>query len=254
MNEENKISVVINTYNAEQHLEQVLQAVDGFDEVLICDMESTDGTLDIARRHGCKIVTFPKENHHIVEPAREFAIHQVSHPWVLVVHADEIVTKELKACLYDKIETPDVADGYYISRCNQFLGRYTLVRGRDYILRFFRHAITTWPPTIHSVPVVKGRVERLPEQYEIMHLADETIQQWVRKMNDYTDYEVEKKKDRHFGVCALFWRPFWRFVKNYFLMGGIRNGRRGLLQSLQWAIYQQILVSKIIEKRLREKA
>ena len=38
MNEKNKISVVINTYNAEQHLERVLESVQGFDEVLICDI------------------------------------------------------------------------------------------------------------------------------------------------------------------------------------------------------------------------
>ena len=63
MNDENKISVVINTYNAERDLEQVLEAVKDFDEVLICDMESTDKTLDIARQHGCRIVTFPKANH-----------------------------------------------------------------------------------------------------------------------------------------------------------------------------------------------
>ena len=38
MNKENKISVVINTYNAERDLEQVLEAVKDFDEVLIyCD-------------------------------------------------------------------------------------------------------------------------------------------------------------------------------------------------------------------------
>ena len=46
MNDEYKISVVINTYNAERDLEQVLEAVKTFDEVLICDMESTDRTLD----------------------------------------------------------------------------------------------------------------------------------------------------------------------------------------------------------------
>ncbi len=39
-----KISVVINTYNAEKHLQQVLDSVKGFDEVLICDMQSTDST------------------------------------------------------------------------------------------------------------------------------------------------------------------------------------------------------------------
>ena len=52
MKEENKISVVINTYNAELHLQRVLDSVKGFDEVLVCDMESTDHTLEIAKRNG----------------------------------------------------------------------------------------------------------------------------------------------------------------------------------------------------------
>ena len=56
---EHRISVVINTYNASQHLAEVLETVKGFDEVVICDMESTDNTLDIARKYGCKIVIFP---------------------------------------------------------------------------------------------------------------------------------------------------------------------------------------------------
>ena len=58
-----KISVVINTYNAEKHLQQVLDSVKGFDEVLICDMQSTDSTLAIAKQNDCRIVTFPKGNH-----------------------------------------------------------------------------------------------------------------------------------------------------------------------------------------------
>ena len=50
MNEEKRISVVINTRNAAQYLQEVIDAVQGFDEELICDMESEDETLDIARR------------------------------------------------------------------------------------------------------------------------------------------------------------------------------------------------------------
>ena len=49
MNEENRISVIINTYNAEQHLRKVLDSVKDFDEVVVCDMESTDHTLEIAQ-------------------------------------------------------------------------------------------------------------------------------------------------------------------------------------------------------------
>ena len=90
MNEEKKISVVINTYNAEQHLQRVLDAVKDFDEVLVCDMESTDSTLEIAQKNGCRIVTFPKADHKSAEPARTFAIQSASSPWVLVVDADEM--------------------------------------------------------------------------------------------------------------------------------------------------------------------
>ena len=61
MDKRNRISVVINTYNAEQHLAAVLESVKDFDEVLICDMESTDTTLDIARQYGCRIITFERK-------------------------------------------------------------------------------------------------------------------------------------------------------------------------------------------------
>ena len=79
MKEENKISVVINTYNAEKHLQAVIDAVKGFDEVLICDMESIDSTLEIAQKNGCRIVTFPKGEIRIVEPARQFAIEKAQY-------------------------------------------------------------------------------------------------------------------------------------------------------------------------------
>ena len=82
-----RISVVINTYNARQHLAKVLESVKDFDEVVVCDMESTDDTVAIAEQYGCKVVTFPKGNHTCCEPARTFAIQSASNPWVFVVDA-----------------------------------------------------------------------------------------------------------------------------------------------------------------------
>lgn len=99
----NGISVVINTYNASCHLQQVLDTVKGFDEVVVCDMESTDDTLDIAKRNGCKIVVFPRGSYQICEPARQTAIDAASCKWVLVVDADELVTPALKQYLYSLI-------------------------------------------------------------------------------------------------------------------------------------------------------
>jgi glycosyltransferase involved in cell wall biosynthesis len=43
-----QISVVINTYNASKYLARVLETVKNFDEIVVCDMESTDNTVAIA--------------------------------------------------------------------------------------------------------------------------------------------------------------------------------------------------------------
>lgn len=245
------ISVVINTYNAEVHLSKCLEAVKEFDEIVICDMESTDHTVDIAQQYGCKIVTFPKGDVTIVEPARQFAIDSATNPWVLVVDSDEIVTPDLRNYLYEQIKKVDCPYGLFIFRHDKVFGMYSKDWDKDWQLRFFRREKAIWPKYIHAVPIIDGSVEYCPKEYKMLHLADSTTAQWVKKMNDYTDNEVKKKKDRNFGLVSLFLRPLWRFFVAFFIRGGFMNGKRGTLQAIQWAIYQQVLISKIIEKKLR---
>ena len=224
MNEKNKISVVINTYNAEQRLEQVLEAVKDFDEILICDMESTDHTLDIAQKHGCRILTFERKQYNIVEPAREYAIHEAQNEWVLVVDADEIVTSELKDFLYDIIQKDNCPDGLFIPRKNFFMGRF---------MRYF------YPDN--------------EEQLAFIHLANDDIERIVNKTNQYTDNELKHRQDKNYGLRALIIRPLWRFIRNYFLKCGFRDGIPGFIRATLDAFYQFVLVAKIIEKRYQNK-
>lgn len=146
------ITVIIHTYNAEKYLVQVLEHLKGFDELLVCDMESNDNTLQICKDHGCRIITFPKGNHNIVEPARDFAIHHAANPWILEVDADEIVTEELRRYLYRLTAQQNCPDGLYIPRKNYFMGRFMHANYPNHILRFFHRDKTTWPPYIHSTP------------------------------------------------------------------------------------------------------
>ena len=245
------ISVVINTYNAERHLERVLQSVEGFDEVLICDMESTDSTLDIARRHGCRIVTFPKKDYVSAEPARTFAIQSASHPWVLVVDADELVPAALRDYLYEQTRRPDTPAGIWIPRKNYFMGRMMHCHYPDYLLRFFVREGTVWPPYVHTFPEVQGRTEKIPASRKDLafeHLAKDGVADILRKTNLYTENELEKKRDKHYGVLAFLWRPFFRFFKAYVLKGGFRDGLPGFIRACLEGHYQFIMLSKKAEQ------
>ena len=268
-----KISVVINTYNAEEHLQKVLDAVKDFDEVVVCDMESGDNTVKIAEKNGCKVVTFPKANHKSAEPARTFAIQSATSEWVLVVDADEIVTPELREYLYKRIGEPDCPQGLYIPRINLFMQHEQHSSYPDYQLRFFVREGTEWPPYVHTFPTVKGRTEYIPRrrrELAFRHLADDTIASLMAKTNSYTDNEVYKRgkatgrraelgnerredtKAHNYGVWALFYRPFWRAFRNYFLKGGWRDGKRGVIRAGMDAVYQFVLVAKAIEAKIKK--
>ncbi|MBM6992294.1 MAG: glycosyltransferase family 2 protein [Prevotella sp.] len=256
MLEENKISVVINTYNAERHLREVLEAVKWFDETVVCDMESTDSTVSIARQYGCRVVTYPKGDSVCAEPARTFAIQSATSKWVLVVDADEIVTPELRQYLYRRIAEADCPEGLYIPRRNRFMNRLKAGRLRDFQLRFFIREGTVWPPYVHTFPQVNGRVEKIEHagrEVCFVHLAENTLHEVMQKTNDYTDGEVAKKSHKHYGIGALLWRPVWRFFKSYFMDGNIRNGLTGFIESSVAGIYQFLMVAKMLEQRMKDR-
>ncbi|MCR5077586.1 MAG: glycosyltransferase family 2 protein [Prevotella sp.] len=251
-----EISVVINTYNAEKFLQRVLDSVRGFDEVVVCDMESTDHTVEIARRNGCKLVTFPRGNYAIVEPARNFAVQSASSQWVLVVDADELVTPELRDYLYRYVQQPDCAQGLFIPRQNRFMNMPKKGFSKDYQLRFFVREGMNWPPYVHSIPEIPGRTERIDNRLanvRLVHLAENYLDDQLEKCNRYTTDEVLKKQGKDYGVWALLVRPFWRFFKSYFLNGEICNGVTGFIDSVMNGFYQFIIVAKVIEKKIRDR-
>lgn len=249
------ISVVINTYNEEKHISKALDSVKEFDEIVVCDMESTDNTVHIAEQYGCKVVTFEKGDYNIVEPARQFAIDQATHPWVLVVDADEIVTKELREYLYELIKQDNCPNGVYIPRKNYFMGRFMHCYYPDHILRFIKKEHAYWPPIIHVSPEIEGSIYKIPAkniELAFEHLAENSIEDIITKTNIYTRNEIEKRKDKNYTPLALVYRPFVRFFKNYVIKQGFRDGAPGFIKACFDGFYQFTVVAKILEERQKE--
>ena len=248
------ISVVIHTYNAQKHLQQVLDTVKGFDEVLVCDMESTDDTLDIARRNGCKIITFPKKNYTVPEPARDFAIHSVRNQWVLAVDADELVSPDLKDYLYDYIEQPNHKDALYIHRKNMFLGKWIKASYPDSQLRFMNQTKATWPPTVHSVPIINGTVGQMPKdtKYALLHIGT-SVSGHILKMNDYTENDLNKRDKKDVSLVQLVFSPFWRFFRYYIIEGACFQGKRGFIKACFSAHGKFYYLAKVYERQINQK-
>jgi hypothetical protein len=64
--------------------------------------------------------------------------------------------------------------------------------------------------------------------------------------------ETGCEKAHNYGVWALFYRPFWRAFRNYFLKGGWRDGKRGVIRAGMDAVYQFVLVAKAIEAKIKK--
>ncbi|MDR1675630.1 MAG: glycosyltransferase family 2 protein [Tannerella sp.] len=247
-----KISVVIHTYNSEKFLCRVLSSVKNFDEIIICDMHSTDRTREIAQKYNCRIIYHEKSE--IPEPARNFAIQSASNEWVLVVDSDEIIPEALQHYLYDRIKEKTDLQGIWLTRKNYTFGHFLHGEYPDHILRFFRKENAWWPPYVHTLPVVKGRVEYIPKRKKelaIIHLVNNSMTEKLRKINIYSDNEVLKRAGKRFPVWKIFTASFFRFFRSYILKGGFRDGKVGIVIAGMDAFYKFVSIAKIWESRVR---
>ena len=246
-----EISVVIQTLNSESVIRQCLESVKGFDEIILCDMYSSDSTLSIAREYGATIVMHEPCGG-IVEPARAFAVGQATKEWVFVVDSDEVVPPALKDYLYRSISQPNPPDALFVPRRNFFMNTCMRSSFPDYQLRFFRKdSFVTWPATVHATPQINGCLRKLPARKELafVHLDTNRISAVVSKTNRYTDREMERGKYRNAGLAQLIFKPAFRFIHAYFFKGGFRDGKAGFIYALLTMYYKFLTISKCIEKQ-----
>lgn len=249
------ISVVINTYNSSQTLPKVLDAVKGFDEIVVCDMESTDNTVDIARKGGAKVVTFPKKHYNYADPARNYAIQQAHNDWVLVIDHDEIVTPELRQALYKFIKRPGDIKGVYIPRRNFILDRFRRSTYPDYQLRFFDKESVNWPPEFHSEPEVYGEVSKLPsnrQELALIHLPA-SINHLMDRIKRYAAADLTNSPKKRINLVHVAVLPFATFFNTYFLKGAIRYGVAGFISAATDSIGTFYRHAKRYEHNVRHK-
>jgi len=244
-----KISVVINTKNAEKFLEIALKSIAWVDEIIVMDMASTDNTLKIARKYTDKI--YKTKDTDYVEPARNKAVQKTSNNWILVVDADEEISPSLKKKLQEITnQTTQIWD---IPRKNIVFNKWIKNTGwwPDYQRRFFIKGSVIWDDKIHSVPTFKGKIGKLPakEEYAIIHHNYQSIAQFLNRLNRYTSIEAKTIKDsKKIDSSKIIKEAGDEFLRRFYQFAGHKDQLHGFSLSLLQSFYQVITTLKVWEK------
>jgi glycosyltransferase involved in cell wall biosynthesis len=200
------------------------------DEIIVADAGSVDETVRLARHAGARVLEHAGPT---IAAQRNAAIAEAKNQWVLAIDADERPTDELRDDIDRAVRTP-AHPVYRVRRRNYYLGR-ELTRGhwgKDWVTRLFtrdrrylERRVHERLETVANPGFLKGCLDHVPYR-DLYHQLE--------KMNRYALWGAEDLFEQ--GQRASAWdlsvRPMGRFLRAYFLQGGILDGRFGLATSV----------------------
>lgn len=250
-----RISVAMNTLDEEANLPYALRSVAPWvDDIVVVDMGSTDGTVEIARRFGATVIEHPPLG--FADPARAVAVDATRGDWILILDADEVVPPALARELR-RIAAEGRRDVVYIPFRNFFVGaalRHTFVGlGNDRHARFFRRGSLRTSGRIHAYvrPEPAARTVTLPRRPELamQHFGYLDLAHFAAKIDRYTTIEARQMYARgeHAGSVRALWSTIGEFLTHYVRFRGFLDGWRGLYYSLFMAHYYAAKWGKLRE-------
>ncbi|MBN1884608.1 MAG: glycosyltransferase family 2 protein [Candidatus Krumholzibacteriota bacterium] len=223
-----RVSLVVITRDEEENIARCIESAAGVGETIVVDSHSGDQTREIARSLGATVL-----ERDFVSNAdqKNWAIERTSGEWVLILDADERLTPALRDEIARSVDDPRGADGWYIRRRNDFLGRRIdhCGWGRDRVLRLFRRGAGRYPErAVH---------ERFRLDGEARLLVEPMLHSPYRDMADYLDrmrsYSLRGAAELHGRGAswfpAILLRPAWRFMRMYVVQLGFLDGAAGLV-------------------------
>lgn len=257
------VAVVMLSLNEAHNMEGVLRNLRGWaQEVFLVDSYSTDGTVDIALRHGVHVVQRPFSR---FGDQWNFALRElpIKAPWTMKVDPDERLSEELKRQIA-LATTEDNADVLTVDLRLYFMAQPLPVRHR--ITRAWRSGNCRFSQVlVNEHPVVTGRERHLSADLE--HYDSPDLGHWLEKQNSYTTAEAVTAYQR-LALSAepkLFGTPVQRrmwikrhyrsfpfrytgiFLYHYLVLGAWRAGWVGYA----WSRLRTD-VCRLIEYKLRE--
>jgi hypothetical protein len=228
-----RLTACLIVQDEQERLPGALQSVAFCDEVVVVDGGSRDGTVEVARRTGARVLENPWPGFAI---QRNLALDAASGEWVLEIDADERVSPALRASIEALLRDPpaDVDMAVFALR-NRFLGgalgpsaKYPAYRSRLFRRAAYRHDEAR---AVHEGLELRARPLILAGDLE--HELAGTLREALHDTWRYARLESEHVIPPAGALGYLkgiVLRPAAKLLYRSVLEGGWRDGWRGLLK------------------------
>jgi len=217
------ISIVIMVKNAEDTIEECLEALELFDEVILYFNDSTDTTKEKAKAY--KNVKIIDGDFLGFGATKNKAATYSKNDWIFSLDSDEILNKTFLNELA-QLDFSDPKSIYRVKRDNYFLGHKT--QDSDHILRIYNRTFTSFDQSnVHEKVIAPKDAQIITLKNSFRHLNITHINQTLTKMIQYTDLGSEGKKICFFSVVLA--KTIFAFFKVYILRGNILKGWVGIV-------------------------
>ena len=245
------LSAVIIARNAASVIEPCLESLAFADEIVVVDSGSNDGTPDLARKRGARVVAKEWLGY---GRQKQFAVEQARHDWVLCVDADERVSPELAASIAAAMAAP-VSPVYRMPRRNRFLGRW-LSHGEgypDWSPRLFNRMNARWSDDLVHEKVLYA-VTPGTLRGDLMHDSNDDVATYLERQNRYTTLAARQAFElgRSASLAHLLFSPVVRFFKFYVFRLGFLDGLAGLVHISIGCMNSYVKYAKLIELKRAE--
>lgn len=260
------LSIALATHNEEKLLATCLESIrDIADEIVIADGESTDGTLEIAKKYKAKVIaTTNKSNFHI---NKQMAIDAAKGDLILQLDADEVVDETMKKFIL-KIHKQVQAGEYdtsqpvawWLKRKNFFLGSFLKKGGQypDPVIRLFLAKKAYLPQKdVHEQMEVNGEIGWADGH--LLHYGNPTFSDYLMKFNRYTSFKAGQLQEQHLTVSLasaieyIVIKPVTTFLSLFLRHKGFVDGVAGFVFALMSGLHHAVAYIKLWELKETKK-
>lgn len=241
------ISAIVLTKNEQNMVANCIETLKWCQEIIVIDSQSTDSTVQVAKRAGAVVYSTDKES---FSDRRNYGLSKALADWVIYIDADERISPELAKEIQQMMSDHNVV-AISFRRKNIHYGKEMNNGGwqNDIVTRAFRkEQISGWTGKIHESPQFMGK-EVIAEN-QLVHLTHRNMVDGLRKTINWTGYEAELLYETGHPpvtVKTLFRKTIMEFYRRAFKYAGKKDGIEGWIEAFVQAFNKFIVYERLWE-------